>query len=119
MTKHLFILALLATILLTSCRPNNNFTNPNPWEEVPNLSLNSTINSLYNAGAEMMIGTVDNFARLNGNNVLVERRELEVQKGVFGRPILSAFVFARVMKNIENNRELQFHLVKSINMNKY
>ena len=86
-----------------------------PWKETPNLSLNSTINRLHSTGNEMLIGTTDNFARMNLNGTVTERRELEVLKGVFGRPALSDKVFARVVKNVENRRELQFHLVKSIN----
>ena len=114
MNKH-FTLVFFLIISLASCKKKTVVVTSNPWEEIPNLSLNSTINRLHATTNEMLIGTVDNFARVNLNETVVERRELEVAKGVFGRPILSDNIFARVIKNIDNDRELQFHLVKSIN----
>ena len=114
MRQHL-ALSLLIILFITSCKKEPVVISVDPWEEIPNLSLNSTINRLHGTGTEMLIGTVDNFARMSLGNTIVERRELEVQKGVFGRPVLSDHVFARVLKNVNNDRELQFHLTKSVN----
>jgi len=114
MKQHL-TLGILFLLFVVSCKKDPVVVQSNPWEEIPNLSLNSTINRLHASPSEMLIGTVDNFARMAANGTVVERRELEVLKGVFGRPVLSDFVFARVVKNVENDRELQFHLTKSIN----
>lgn len=52
---------------------------------------------------------------MSSAGTVIERRILEIKKGVFGRPIFSNKMFARVLKNIINERELQFHLVKSVN----
>ena len=114
MKQHL-TLGILFLLLAISCKKDPVVVQSNPWVEIPNLSLNSTINRLHASPTEMLIGTVDNFARMSANGTVVERRELEVLKGVFGRPVLSDYVFARVIKNVENDRELQFHLTKSIN----
>lgn len=111
-----YLTLVLLTISFFSCRKQTVVVQPtNPWVEIPNLSLNSTINRLHATADEMLIGTVDNFARMSSAGTIIERRTLDVEKGVFGRPILSEKVFARVLKNVENNRELQFHLVKSVN----
>lgn len=114
MNKHI-TLVLLIILTVLSCQKPVVIVEPDPWVEIPNLSLNSTINRLHAKADEMLIGTVDNFARMNANGTITERRTLEVKKGVFGRPILSDFVFARVLKNVNNQRELQFHLTKSVN----
>ncbi|HFC00259.1 MAG TPA: hypothetical protein ENJ53_05595 [Phaeodactylibacter sp.] len=114
MRKHTTFIILI-TLLFFSCKKKVVVVAADPWKEIPNLSLNSTINRLHSTGNEMLIGTIDNFARMNINGTVTERRELEVLKGVFGRPVLADKVFARVVKNVENRRELQFHLTKSIN----
>lgn len=114
MIRHITLFFVL-TLLILSCKKDPVIVQSNPWVEIPNLSLNSTINRMHATDTEMLIGTVDNFARLNLLGTVIERRDLEVLKGVFGRPILSDKIFARVIKNINNDRELQFHLVKSIN----
>lgn len=114
MNKHL-LLFLFITLIGFSCRKQTVIVQPEPWVEIPNLSLNSTINRLHATPTEMLIGTADNFARMNSNGTITERRTLEVLKGVFGRVTISDYVFARVIKNVENERELQFHLTKSIN----
>lgn len=104
------------TMLIFSCKKQAVVVQPSdPWVEIPNLSLNSTINRLHATDHEMLIGTIDNFARMSSTGTVIERRTLEVEKGVFGRPILSDKMFARVLKNVENERELQFHLVNSVN----
>ncbi len=114
--KHALISLLFITTLIFSCKKQAVvIQSSNPWVEIPNLSLNSTINRLHATDNEMLIGTVDNFARMSSAGTIIERRNLEVEKGVFGRPILSDKIFARVLKNVENERELQFHLVKSVN----
>lgn len=114
--KHTLISLLFITTLIFSCKKQAVvIQSSNPWLEIPNLSLNSTINRLHATDNEMLIGTVDNFVRMSSAGTVIERRTLEVEKGVFGRPILSDKIFARVLKNVENERELQFHLVKSIN----
>ncbi|MFT6322419.1 MAG: hypothetical protein ACJAT4_003356 [Granulosicoccus sp.] len=114
--KYIIFSLCLITTLISSCKkPAVVVQSSNPWVEIPNLSLNSTINRLHATADEMLIGTVDNFARMSSAGTIIERRTLEVEKGVFGRPILSDKIFARVLKNVENERELQFHLVKSIN----
>lgn len=114
MTRH-FTLFFMLLFLVTSCRKKTVVVTPQPWEEIPNLSLNSTINRLHANSNEMLIATVDNFARMNLNGTITERRDLEMNRGVFGRPIVSDYVFARVIKNADSERELQFHLTKSIN----
>jgi len=103
------------TLLGLSCQKGPVIVSIEHWDEVPNLSLNSTINDLHATDDELLIATTDNFARMTTNETIVERRNLEVQKGVFGRPIVSDFIFARVLKNVDNVRELQFHLVNSVN----
>jgi len=115
MNKHTFILLAFALLIISSCKPDPVVIDKNPWEEAPNLSLNSTINKLHATNTELLIGTIDNFARMNANNTVTERRELETARNVYGRPVLSDFVFSRVVKNLDYQQELQFHLVKSAN----
>ena len=115
MNKYTSLLLALALLTIFSCRPEPVVVDKNPWDEVPNLSLNSTINKLHATDTELLIGSVDNFARMNFNKTVTERRELEIARNVYGRPILSDFVFTRVVKNLDFKQELQFHLVKSSN----
>jgi len=114
MNRSISLLFLLV-FLGFSCQQGPVIVSIEHWDEVPNLSLNSTINDLHATSDELLIATTDNFARMTLNETIVERRNLEVQKGVFGRPIVADHLFARVLKNIDNDRELQFHLVSSIN----
>ena len=56
-----------------SCKKQTVVVKPsNPWVEIPNLSLNSTINRLHAPNNEMLIATVDNFARMNNAGTNVE-----------------------------------------------
>lgn len=115
MTRYCTLILLFAMIFTFSCKKKVVVAPVSSWEEVTNLSLNSTVNRILPAGNELLIATVDNLVRLDTNESIIERRELDVEKGVFGKPILSEHIFARVLKNYDNERELQFHLTRSIN----
>ena len=115
MNKYTSLLLTFILLGIFSCKKDPVSVDRNPWEEVPNISLNSTINKLHATDTELLIGTVDNFARMNANKTVTERRELEIARNVYGRPILSDFIFTRVVKNLDFKQELQFHLVKSAN----
>lgn len=115
MTRHYTLFLLILTIMTISCKKKVVVTPVSSWEEIPNLSLNSTVNRILPSGNELLIATVDNLVRLDANESIIERRELDVEKGIFGKPILSDHILARVLKNYDNERELQLHLTKSIN----
>jgi len=115
MNKYTSLLLIFILLGIFSCKKDPVAVDRNPWEEISNISLNSTINKLHATDTELLIGTVDNFARMNANKTVTERRELEILRNVYGRPILSDFVFTRVVKNLDFKQELQFHLVKSAN----
>ena len=115
MNKYTVLFFTIIIVGIFSCKPTPVVVDKNPWNEVPNLSLNSTINKLYATDTELLIGSIDNFARMNANQTVTERRELEIARNVYGRPILSDNVFARVVKNLDFKQELQLHLVKSSN----
>ena len=84
--KHILFSLILITTLIFSCKkPTVVDPSANPWVEIPNLSLNSTINRLHATDDEMLIGTVDNFARMSSAGTIIERRTLEVKKGAMSK----------------------------------
>ncbi|MEL6926559.1 MAG: hypothetical protein AAFO94_21130, partial [Bacteroidota bacterium] len=114
MKKTPLLLIVLVSLSLNSCYKR--FTEPieELWKKV-DLQTVFPISNIYAGPQELYIASAGDFVRVDANNEIVELRQLNTGERVYGRPMLSDHVFARVVRppQSQNKQDIEFHLVRS------
>jgi len=86
---------------------------PEPWNKLEDYTNNTNIRVLHATPTELYILSDDEFARLDLNNQLVEKRRFELPFDFSGRSALSDDSFYQLIQNDSLRLELNFHLTKN------
>ncbi len=104
----IFLLISLAACLIKPPEPA-----PIPWTKLSDYSNNTNIRLLHATSTELYILSDDEFARLNLDNELVEKRKLELPFDFQGRSAISDHSFHQLIFNDSLKLEINFHLTKN------
>ncbi|MEZ4982633.1 MAG: hypothetical protein R2769_13825 [Saprospiraceae bacterium] len=113
--KIVTILTLFS--LLNSCityegEPNPGSVEEKKWEKVP-ISFERLILETRATPFYLMAITDNQFFRIGTENEILEKRILDVENGVYGKPCLADNLFVRLTKDDDGRFQLEFHLVKN------
>ncbi len=103
-----FMIATLAACLIKPPDPA-----PEPWTKLEDYQNNTNIRVLYATPNELYILSDDEFARLNLDNELVEKRRFELPFAFSGRSAVSDHTFYQLIRNDSLRLEVNFHLTKN------
>jgi hypothetical protein len=82
------------------------------WEKV-SVSFERLILETRATPFFLMAISDNQFYRLGSENEILEKRILDVENGVYGKPCLDDNLFARLTKNDNGKFQIEFHLVKN------
>lgn len=86
---------------------------PDPWTEVEGYLSNTNIRILHTTPQELYILSDGEFARMDQNNQLVEKRALELPSRFYGRPAVSDDTFYQLIRNDSDSLQVNFYLTKN------
>jgi hypothetical protein len=109
------ILTFISAILLAGCLIKPPEVEPEPWTKVENFLSNTNIRILHTKGDELYVLADAEFARINKNNDLIEKRPLELPIRFYGRPAVSDDVFFQMIRNDSDSLQANFYLVQDQN----
>lgn len=104
---------LLALLSSAACLIKPPAPVPEPWMTLEGYTNNTNIRVLHATPSELYILSDDEFARLDVNNELVEKRRFELPFSFSGRSALSDDSFYQLIRNDSLRLELNFHLTKN------
>lgn len=107
------ILCLLVLCTLAACLIKPPEEVPEPWTKLEDYQNNTNIRVLRATPTELYILSDDEFARLNMDNELVEKRRFELPFAFSGRSALSDDSFYQLIRNDSLRLEINFHLTKN------
>ena len=105
------LLGILCVFFFQSCLIKPPAKIPDPWEEVFSDELITPIRNMYNGIAQFYIISDDEFVRIDNNNEVTERRQIQLPSRFFGRPSLSENIFVRTTR-LDTAQVIEFHLTK-------
>ena len=114
MKKIIYTFLCISCLLTSGCYKK--FTEPVPEQWQPlDLKTEFPIENVYAGNQELYLGTPGEFVRINGDNEVVEQRQLNTGERVYGRPMLSENVFVRIIRppQSQNKQTVEFHLARS------
>ena len=86
---------------------------PEPWTKLEGYQNNTNIRILHATPTELYILSDDEFARIDLNNELVEKRRFELPFDFPGRSAVSDHSFYQMILNDSLRLEINFHLTKN------
>ncbi len=107
------VLLLFTIITSAACLIKPPEPVPEPWNQLEDYLNNTNIRLLHASPTELYILSDDEFARINLDNELVEKRRFELPFAFSGRPALSDDSFYQLIRNDSLKLELNFHLTKN------
>ncbi len=113
MTRKFLYSFLLLTVLMTSCKKKTEDV-VDDWEKF-DIKTETPILNTHANNRELILATATELYRINRDQEFIEKRPLEVYSRIYGRPMISDFVFTRVTKNLQNRQIIEFHLTKTPN----
>lgn len=103
-----FSILLTASCLIKPAEPE-----PEPWNQVEDYFSNTNIRVLHATNDQLYILSDDEFARLDQNQTLIEKRRLELPIRFYGRPAVSDHTFYQLIRNDVDSLQLNFYMTRN------
>lgn len=115
MGRITIFLSFIIIVSTTACLIKPAEVEPEPWTKVEDFLSNTNIRILHTTPEELYILADAEFARINSNNELVEKRALELPIRFYGRPAVSDDTFFQMIRNDSDSLQANFYLVQDQN----
>ena len=112
MTRITAILLVGLLLAVNACLIKPPEEEPDLWESALQDPFKNPIRTIHSSLTQLFAISDDEFIRVDNNNQLLERRQLDLPFRFFGRPSLSDQVFVRVTRQINIGQTIEFHLTK-------
>lgn len=109
------LLTLFSVLVISGCLIKPPEVEPEPWTKVEDFLSNTNIRILHTTPNELYILSDAEFARIDANNDLVEKRALELPIRFYGRPAVSDDTFFQMIRNDSDSLQANFYLVEDQN----